>query len=45
MTPDKRCERCEHWFKTNIHGTEGKCSVRGEQTKWNQTCSQFLRKK
>jgi|GEM_PF-3279278 len=45
MTPEKRCELCEHWVKTNWHGTEGKCKVRLEQTKSNQTCSQFMKKK
>ena len=45
MASDKRCEVCEHWVKTNFHGTEGKCKIAGDQTKWNQTCSKFLRKR
>ena len=41
---DKRCEKCEHWVKTNWHGTEGKCRMKNTQTKWDQTCSKFLPK-
>ncbi|HUW08502.1 MAG TPA: hypothetical protein VM537_02190 [Anaerolineae bacterium] len=44
MASGKRCERCEHWLKTNIHGTEGKCKRKGIQTKWDQACDQFMPK-